>query len=70
MHCVSVTNTMPLTTTEAAAYLGMSENALKLRRHRGDAPPHHRLASIVVYWPNELDSWAKSRGRVLEAESA
>jgi len=48
---------LPLTSAEAARHLGISENALRLRRHRGEAPVGHRLGMLVVYWPEDLDAW-------------
>jgi hypothetical protein len=53
---------LPLTTAEAAAYLGMSENAFKLRRSRGLAPQGHPLGGLPtwVYWPEELDRYKAS----------
>lgn len=48
---------LPLSTAEAAAYIGITENALKLRRNRGDAPTGHRLSYLVVYWRDDLDAW-------------
>lgn len=49
---------MPLTHSEAAAFLGITPNALKMRRCQGVGSipvPGHKLGPVYVYWPDELE---------------
>jgi excisionase family DNA binding protein len=46
---------------EAAAFLGLSENALRIAVRRGEIPVH-RLGDRVLFSKDELDSFIRSGG--------
>ena len=54
-------NTGFLTTRDAASYLGLTQNTLRIMRVRGDGPPYHRigkpLTGHVVYSKADLDAF-------------
>ncbi len=57
-----------LTTAEAAEYLRLSKQFLKISRHRGDGPPYIKLARGVRYHRPSLDQWMLERQRNHTAE--
>lgn len=74
---VSVAATIPpaaLSTTNAAAYLGVSPGYLRNLRSLGEGPDYRRLSdspkSAVVYLVRDLDAWLESRRRVTSAGGA
>ena len=50
-----------LTTTQAAAYLGMSRQWLEIGRHKGYGPPYIKLGRAVRYKRSALDNWMTDR---------
>lgn len=53
-----------MTPTEAAEYVGTSENTLRWHRCRGGGPPYHKDGGRYFYLRNELDAYQAARGRV------
>jgi hypothetical protein len=53
-----------MTPTEAAEYVGTSENTLRWHRCRGGGPPYHKDGGRYFYLRNELDAYQATRGRV------
>lgn len=48
-----------LSTTEAAAYLGLSPRTLEKHRCYGTGPVYQKLGGRVVYNVSQLDAWAE-----------
>lgn len=48
-----------LSTTEAAAYLGLSPRTLEKHRCYGTGPIYRKLGGRVVYNVGQLDAWAE-----------
>lgn len=46
-----------LTSAQVAEWLGITQAALELRRHRKKSPPHIRLGRIVRYEPETVAAW-------------
>lgn len=49
--------------TEAAHYIGTSENTLRWHRCRGGGPPFHKDGGRYFYLRDELDAYQQARGR-------
>ena len=49
-----------LTTTEAAAYVGLSPRTLERYRVIGDGPPYLRVGRRVLYRRADLDAWIEN----------
>ena len=47
-----------LSTGEAAAYLGMAEQTLRLWRTQRKGPAFVRVGRLIRYKPDALDTWA------------
>jgi hypothetical protein len=65
-------HTTPLTSPEAARYIGMSDAWLRQSRMRGatkDAPPYFKISKAVRYRRADLDVWLE-RHRVGTSEAA
>jgi predicted DNA-binding transcriptional regulator AlpA len=51
-------------TPQAAEYVGLSPSTLEKFRLSGEGPIYHKSGpKIVVYYPDELDSWLHARRR-------
>jgi hypothetical protein len=48
---------MLLRTIEAAKRLGVSPGFLEKARHHGNGPAFAKLGRLVVYRPEDIDSW-------------
>ena len=56
-------------TTEAADYIGLSVSTLAKMRLRGDGPLYIKAGPrIVVYRPENLDTWLEARARTSTSE--
>ena len=53
-----------LSTSEAAAVLGMSARTLDRYRVTGEGPPFHKLCGCVRYVRADLDDWVQARRRL------
>jgi predicted DNA-binding transcriptional regulator AlpA len=53
-----------LRTPQAAEYVGLSPSTLEKFRLSGQGPIYHKSGpKIVVYYPDDLDSWLHARRR-------
>ena len=48
-------------TNAAAAYLGISAQALRLRVHRGTAPPSAKLGGRRLWRKADIDAWINDK---------
>jgi predicted DNA-binding transcriptional regulator AlpA len=56
----ALAQTTPLTSPEAARYIGLSDSWLRQSRMRGsdkDTPPHFKISKAVRYRREDLDAW-------------
>lgn len=52
-----------LRTPAAAAYSGIGESTLEKLRLTGGGPPYMKVGKVVLYDPNDLDTWLASHRR-------
>ena len=52
-----------LTTTEAAAYVGLSHRTLERYRVTGQGPPYLKVGRRVLYRRADLDAWLENKVR-------
>ena len=57
------TNRAKVRTRGAAAYTGLAKSTLEKLRVHGGGPLYMRVGRVVVYDPDDLDSWLKSHKR-------
>ncbi|MEE1296957.1 MAG: helix-turn-helix domain-containing protein [Bifidobacterium sp.] len=50
-----------MTTAEAAAYLGVSENALGVRRHNDSGPTYLKRGRFIRYRKSDIDAWLQEQ---------
>ena len=51
-----------LTTEQAADYLGLAENTLRVWRHRGEGPRYHVLnRRLIRYHSDEIDTYVRGQ---------
>ena len=43
----------------AAAYLSLTEKALRMRLYKDGAPPSHRVGKLLRFKRSELDDWVR-----------
>ena len=56
-------NTQYITTSQVAAYLGLSPRTLESYRCRGGGPPYYDLGGVVRYLLSDVIEWASKRRR-------
>jgi excisionase family DNA binding protein len=59
-----------LTTSQAAAYLGLSESLLEKRRCTGGGPRYSKIGKAVRYLRDDLDAWMHATRRHSVSQSA
>lgn len=47
----------------AAAYLSLTEKALRLRLYKDDPPPSHKLGNLLRFKRSDLDEWMRLHAR-------
>ncbi len=52
---------IPLTTLEAACYLGVSKSTTEKLRHFGGGPKYLKIGHLVRYRQQDLDAWLADR---------
>jgi excisionase family DNA binding protein len=57
MQPTQMTRRPMLRTREAATYTGLAKSTLEKLRVTGGGSPYIRVGKVVLYDPNELDSW-------------
>ncbi|KFI65334.1 helix-turn-helix domain-containing protein [Bifidobacterium cuniculi] len=58
-----------MSTAEAAAYLGCTENALGVRRHNGSGPAYLRRGRFIRYRKGDIDAWLTERTRTKDVDA-
>ena len=59
-----------LTTAEAAEYLGLAENTLRIARVRGTGPVYHKFGRTVRYAVDDLVAHAEQSKRKSTSQAA
>lgn len=63
-ECITAQHSQrPLTTPQAADYLGLSRYTLEVWRSRGDGPQYLKLGRSVRYRVDDLDAFAEQAAR-------
>jgi excisionase family DNA binding protein len=52
---------IPMTTIQAASYLGLSKSTTEKLRHFGGGPKYLKLGHAVRYRQQDLDAWLDER---------
>lgn len=47
----------------AAAYLSLTEKALRMRLYKDDPPPSHKVGNLLRFKRSELDDWVRGGRR-------
>jgi hypothetical protein len=64
MASETVTQRRMLRTPEAAAYTGLAPSTLEKLRVYGGGCPYIRIGRVVVYDPDDLDTWLAAHRRI------